>query len=46
MFFLKSWEKDVVRFQPQKKWVKGAMGVYIYNMYICIYLLIYLFKRG
>ena len=41
MFFLKSWEKDVVRFQPQKKWVKGAMGVYIYI--ICIYVFIYLF---
>ena len=40
MFFLKSWEKDVVRFQPQKKWVKGAMGVYIY-MYM--YLFTYLF---
>ena len=42
MFFLKSWEKDVVRFQPQKKWVKGAMGVYIY-IYVYMYLFTYLF---
>ena len=28
-------------FNPKKKWVKGAMGVYIYI--ICIYVFIYLF---
>ena len=28
IFFLKSWEKrKVVRFQPKKKWVKGAIGI-------------------